>query len=307
MTPFLLYQVKAGICIMLFTALYYALFRKETFLWFNRFYLVSAMVFSCILPAIRLQGISLGNDRISTVVLGTVSVYASEIIPDNVRELKAGSVLSWVYAGVAAVLAMYLVVQLIMMLVKVLHHEPTRYGRYRIISLPEELHSFSFFHVVFLGRYALKEGDNDRVMQHELAHARQWHSLDIVILQLIKVFQWFNPFIYLAEKALQETHEYLADTAVLEQDGQPDRYRLLLLTRVFGIQPGIFSFFNQSLLKNRLTMMTKEKSPPRNRLKYLAALPLVCVLGLMMCCSTNEPDDSACQNISMVQSLCLPG
>jgi TonB family protein len=89
----------------------------------------------------------------------------------------------------------------------------------------------------------------------------------------------------------KETHEYLADEAVLEQDGQPDQYRMLLLTQVFGVQPGIFSFFNYSLIKNRITMMTKEKSPNRNRLKYLAALPLVFILGLLMCCTIIKSQD----------------
>jgi TonB family protein len=142
--------------------------------------------------------------------------------------------------------------------------------------------------MVFLSQPAGQTIETNPVLLHEMAHARQMHSLDILLIQIIKIFQWFNPFVYLAEKALQETHEYLADETVLEQDGQPDRYRLLLLTQVFGVQPGIFSFFNHSLIKNRLTMMTKEKSPCRNRFKYLAALPLVFVLGLMMCCSKTE-------------------
>jgi len=38
-------------------------------------------------------------------------------------------------------------------------------------------------------------------------------------------------------------------------------------------------------------MMTKEKSPPRNRLKYLAALPLILIMGLVMCCKLNNPDE----------------
>ncbi|MBN1143541.1 MAG: TonB family protein, partial [Bacteroidales bacterium] len=120
-----------------------------------------------------------------------------------------------------------------------------------------------------------------------------------------KIFQWFNPFIYLTEKAMQETHEYLADQAVMEQNGGIDQYRLLLLTQVFGIQPGIFSYFNYSLIKNRLIMMTKEKSPFRNRLKYVTVLPLLMILGYVVCPThvySQDPDKQAGKNEKIVVS-----
>jgi TonB family protein len=77
----------------------------------------------------------------------------------------------------------------------------------------------------------------------------------------------------------------------MEQNGAIDQYRMLLLTQVFGIQPGIFSYFNYSLIKNRLIMMTKEKSPFRNLFKYITALPLLLVLGYVMCPTLAYPQD----------------
>ncbi len=184
----------------------------------------------------------------------------------------------------------YLLAQLIHLGLLAFRCENARWNDFRLVILPDKSHSFSFFNFIFLSLPAGEKPGQSPVLFHEMAHARQWHSLDILLIQIIKIFQWFNPFVYLTEKALQETHEYLADAAVLEQDGEPGRYRLLLLTQVFGLQPGIFNFFNHSLIKNRLTMMTKEKSPLRNRFKYLAALPLVLLLGLVMCCNRNKPE-----------------
>ncbi len=157
--------------------------------------------------------------------------------------------------------SVYLLYQLFHLLVTILRSSSVRKGNYRIMIMPEKSQSFSFFNLIFISASTAETDERQQVVLHELTHARQWHSADILLIQFIKIFQWFNPFIYLIEKALQETHEYLADEAVLEQDGQSDRYRLLLLTQVFGVQPGIFSFFNYSLIKNRLIMMTKEKSP----------------------------------------------
>jgi TonB family protein len=293
MSSFLLYQLKAGICIMLFTGFYYVLFRKETFHRFNRIYLLSSFMLSAVIPAVQLYVVSADSLLIPTRIIGAVNVYAGKGAPNAGSEINTISVPLLSYIIISFLFSIYLIYQVLGLIILIARRGFSYWGNYRIVLMPENTYSFSFFNLVFLSQPASQIIEENPVLLHEMAHARQLHSFDILLVQIIKIFQWFNPFVYFAEKALQETHEYLADTAVLEQDGQPERYRLLLLNRVFGIQPGIFSFFNHSLLKNRLTMMTKEKSPPRNRLKYLAALPLVLLMGLVMCCKQHETKDVA--------------
>ncbi|MFO7370383.1 MAG: M56 family metallopeptidase [Bacteroidales bacterium] len=283
MTPFLLYQLKVAASLAAFTLLYYLLFRKETFYRFNRFYLLTSLVLAHLLPVVKLP-IRQVNFQTTIPDYGDIgAVDYTALAQTSFQSAPAINVPLLVYGGIAAVIASYLIYQLISMVVLVIRKNVTRLGSYRLILLPEKNQSFSFFNLIFLNA-ALDDADhNNQVLQHELAHARQLHSLDIFIIQVVKIFQWFNPFIYLTEKAMQETHEYLADQAVMEQNGGIDQYRLLLLTQVFGIQPGIFSYFNYSLIKNRLIMMTKEKSPFRNRLKYLVVVPLLILLSLMIC------------------------
>lgn len=275
---------------MLFTGLYYLLFRKETFHRFNRFYLLASLLLAAVIPAVHLPGFSGGNPLLPVRIIKAVIVYAGQVTTDNASGLKSGTLLTLVYGGMALLFTGYLLAQLIHLGLLAFRCENARWNDFRLVILPDKSHSFSFFNFIFLSMPAGETPGQSPVLHHEMAHARQWHSLDILLIQIVKIFQWFNPFVYLAEKALQETHEYLADAAVLEQDGEPGRYRLLLLTQVFGLQPGIFNFFNHSLIKNRLTMMTKEKSPLRNRFKYLAALPLVLLLGLVMCCNRNKTE-----------------
>jgi TonB family protein len=291
MTSFLLYQLKAGMCIMLFTGLYYALFRKETFHRFNRFYLISSLLLSAILPAIRLPGIAVGGTPMLPNFILAVTVYADKAAFISPHETHPFSLLERGYLLITLFFTACLFYQLVNLIILISRRGITPMGNYRLVILPEKNQSFSFFNLVFMSSSAAQTDQSNQILQHEMAHAQQWHSLDIMIIQLVKIFQWFNPFIYLTEKSLQETHEYLADEAVLEQDGQSDRYRLLLLTRVFGVQPGILSFFNYSLIKNRLTMMTKEKSPLRNRLKYLAVMPLILFIGLLICCKQHKTEN----------------
>ena len=293
MMPFLLYQFKVAVCIAVFTGFYFAVLQKETFHVFNRVYLIASLLLSLVIPMVSLAPFTAKSEGVFPVILGAVTVYADKMAAAGGQPQQQFPFLLMLYWGVAGIFACYLLFHLLRLLLLIRRSGISKQEGNKIVLLPNGKESFSFFSLIFLHPAVAGSGQADQVIRHELAHALQWHSLDILLLQGIKICQWFNPFLYIIEKNLKETHEYLADTAVLEQDGHYDRYRLLLLAQVFGIQPGIFSFFNRSLIKNRLTMMTKEKSPSRNRLKYLAALPLVLLLGLLMCCSINKKDDTS--------------
>jgi len=197
MTPFIYYQLKAGICIMLFTGLYYALFRKETFHKLNRIYLVFTLILSQLLPAIELPAINPAAESGLTQFVNAVTIYASKnmIVEQSGQRLSA---VALVYGITAILLVMYLLYQIINVLVLIRQSGTFRLDKYRIISLPGRFHSFSFFNLIFISSSDSHSDDSKQILQHELAHAGQWHSLDIMLIQITKILQWFNPFIYLA-------------------------------------------------------------------------------------------------------------
>lgn len=98
------------------------------------------------------------------------------------------------------------------------------------------------------------------MLAHEMEHVRQGHSFDILILELLTIFQWFNPFIWLLKRSLRENHEFLADNGVLKPGVSSANYRLLLLNSSFIQQPILANNFNYSLIKIRIKMITKIKS-----------------------------------------------
>lgn len=265
---------------MVFTSLYYILFRKETFLRLNRFLLMALLGLSFLLPLVRFRMPQ--ADPVPAIrFIGAVTVYADRLAVENPVSFAAGSLLSILYFTGVFLFMVYFLIQIATLVLQVRKGEVSRHESYFLISLAENRPAFSFFNLIFLNRNA--EGQT-QVLTHELAHMRQWHSLDILLLQGIKIFQWFNPFVYLAERTMHETHEYLADASVMEQDGEADGYRLLLLSRVFGVQPGIFSFFHHSPIKNRMVMLTKQKSPISHRFKYLSVLPVFLLLFFAISC-----------------------
>ncbi len=287
MTEFIIYQMKAAFCLAVFCVLYSLLFRKETYYSFNRIYLLSAIILSMLLPAIYLGNFnSTGN--ILPVAIKSVTVMAYKANGGSVQGSLKIHYLSLLYISIMTVSVMFLLHQLVRIRLLTRGNKSLFCDGYRIVMLEKGNHTFSFFNRIFVPAAYASDHQYKQVILHELAHIRQRHSIDILILKIIKILQWFNPFIYFMETMLKETHEYLADEAVLKQDSDANGYRLLLLSQVFGMKPGLFSFFNHSLFKNRLIMMTKRKSMPASRLKYLAIIPGLALMMAVVCCHKTE-------------------
>ncbi len=284
---FLIFQGWAAFGIAVFTIIYSLLFRKETFYRFNRIFLVSSLILSMVLPAIHLAPLPSGTGLLP-VAIKSVTVMSNKVYAPGIQARETFHFLPLFYWIIALLLTLYLVYQLTGILTLIRRQKVHSEDGHKVVLLPSGTHTFSFFNLIFIPPGLSSGSEYSQVVCHELAHVRQFHSLDILLFRILKIIQWFNPFIYLMETMLKETHEYLADEAVLKQDSNAGQYRLLLLSQVLGVKPGLFSFFNHSLIKNRLTMMTKQKSPPRSRLKYLMALPFLTLVILVVCCNNSE-------------------
>jgi TonB family protein len=138
---------------------------------------------------------------------------------------------------------------------------------------------FSFFNYLFINRSQMEPAQLETIVAHEQVHWRQLHSADLLLAELLTIFQWFNPFAWLFRKALETVHEYLADEGVLRKGYEPFNYQNLLLVQATGISAfGFANHFNHSLIKKRIIMMTKNKSRRWSQLKVLLALPLTLLL-----------------------------
>ena len=99
---------------------------------------------------------------------------------------------------------------------------------------------------------------DDTLIQHEITHCKQGHSFDILLVELMKVFYWINPFVWLIKRSVQLNHEFLADNKVL-LNHNVDNYQNLLINLVIKNDTGVLiSNFNFSFTKQRLKMMTKQ-------------------------------------------------
>ena len=282
MEAFILYQVKSAFCLSLFCIVYLLLVRNLTFYRLNRFFLMSAIALSFVIPALHIELLTAKPAAMANIVLDTLFVSDTYPVSSANQAFSWTSLVTYGYFAVALLFAGFFIYQILGLLTLVRRHGVKRRKGSFLVTIPDALPAFSFFNVLFINASVSADEKGNPVIQHELAHARQFHSADILLLELVKIMQWFNPFIFIVQRLVKETHEYLADEAVLEQNSDSAGYRLLLLSQVFGIQPGISNYFNHSLIKKRFTMMSKKKSPMIRQVRYLLLLPVAFLLVLFL-------------------------
>ncbi len=138
---------------------------------------------------------------------------------------------------------------------------------------------FSAFGHIFIDK-SLDPDEAEEIIKHEQKHLDRFHFFDILLIELLKVIQWFNPFIYLFDKSLRAVHEYQADEECLNSGIPVHSYQGLVMNQVFRAR--IFnpsnSFSNPTLIKKRMIMMTKKRSKALANLKILLVVPMLAAL-----------------------------
>ena len=158
-------------------------------------------------------------------------------------------------------------------------------GYQLVISKVSEI--FSYFNWVFIPEDKIDDYDK-HIIEHEKAHIQLKHSWDIILTEIYIAFFWFNPLLYFYRKSLKSVHEFQADKGVLQNGVKTSQYMQLLLQSLEVSKPNkLYNYFNQPILKKRVTMMTKPKSNRLAQLKYILLIP---VCGLLISAFTSPID-----------------
>ena len=211
------------------------------------------------------------TDYITT--LPTIVVTAETKAP----LLTWNDVLAGIYWTGLCIMLLYLVLQIIQtcLLIKGGLRHTDKYGN--TVILKEDIKSpFSIFHYIVM---SVEDYENHRrnILTHEQEHIRMYHSYDLLLLQVVKVLQWFNPFVWFLENDLKALHEYQADEAVINQGIDAKQYQQLLVVKAGGnrLQP-FANNLRRGSLKKRIIMMYQKKSNRWMMLKALFILPMTC-------------------------------
>ena len=153
-------------------------------------------------------------------------------------------------------------------------HPKEKWHGINIIKLDKNLPPFSFINYVFLNKDLSSKNKLEQILAHEKEHIRQLHSFDLLLAHFVAIIQWFNPFVWVLQKAIKTNHEYLADRKVVRQGYNLFDYQELLLKQFITIPSvQLVNNFNLISIKNRIYMMNKIKSGFVAKLKALLIIP----------------------------------
>ena len=162
-------------------------------------------------------------------------------------------------------------------LLRIIHcSERKRFSGFNLIESSDISGSFSFFRFIFLPKN-LNESEKGIILKHEETHIVQNHWIDLILTNILTLIWWFNPFMWIYEKAIRNNHEYLADKEVLKRYKQTD-FQQTLVNQWFKchVFPVINSFAYSDRLK-RINMMKKNLSNPAKKLFSLIAIPAIAI------------------------------
>lgn len=294
-TQFFIYLAKVNGALLLFYLLYIAVFRHDTFIRLRRSYLLSAVLFSLLYPLFTVD--SLGG--LFSILQSRQPVEATiELGEPTVLLLEsdaAGFTVPWRFIVQSILLlgSLFFAFRLIMQVVSIVRirrrcREEVISG-YKILNASHEITPFSFFKWIIVNTDAHSEEELQQILIHESTHVRQWHSADVLLGELLSVFFWWNPAVWLLKREIVINLEYLADNDVLQHgvNSREYQYHLLKLTYHETAVP-LSNHFNVSQLKQRITMMNKTQSPAVKLAKYLTVIPLVLLLITLNSCLSKE-------------------
>ena len=275
MTPEFAYFLKVNVAFILLYAFYRLFFYKDTFFKLRRTILLAFFGVSLLYPLMNIQDwIREQGPIVEVIQMYSAILPETTITPGNVPQTNWHDLLlpgiSYLYWSGVIALSFRFLVQLSSILLLARRSEVTLIRNVRVHLLNKPAGPFSFFRLVFLHPDSHSEKEIDEILVHECTHVSQWHSIDVIICELVCIICWVNPFVWLLKREVRHNLEYLADDTVLESgyDSRSYQYHLLGLAHTNRSVTSLSNNFNMLHLKNRISMMNKKRSRSIGRTKY---------------------------------------
>ena len=285
MEAFFDYLLKSSIWITAFAAIYFLFLRNERYFFLNRIFLITGLLAGLFFPFITF------TYEVETVpAMGAITIgdLLAEVIPIDVvkSEFSVPFILSILFVAGMVLMFSHLTYQTVKVIRIIRRSEVERLYSAKVIKNDIFLTSFTFFSYVFVNP-SVRDAEIKEIIAHEKGHIGQYHWIDIVLCETLRIIQWFNPFVWFYGRFIRQNHEYLADKAALKQTENSSVYKAVLLNQLMGDEViKLAHLFNYSLNKKRFNMMKNSYIPFINRFKVLMIIP---VAGFIFyTCGTNK-------------------
>lgn len=271
--------LKIILCSGIVLGLYYLFLAKEKTLTFNRFYLLLGLIFSYSIPFVTIETKEIVKEKTALLLEEEIPMQILQNpTPMQAETFDYTQLLLIIYFVISGILIVKMLCSIVK--IKTLKGRKIIYQNRNVVLLEKEIAPFSFLSTIYLSEKYFKDKKIDeRMFLHEEIHVKQKHSFDVLLIEVVKAFSWFNPFIYLYKNVMITNHEFLADEEVIIKNENIKNYQELILNEVLKQQNlPLTHQFNFNNTKKRFIMMTKRNSKFAEAKKYLA-IPLFIVLA----------------------------
>ena len=281
MNDALMYFLKVNIAIALFYSFYRLVFYHDTFWSTRRFYLVLSILLSFAYPLISISGWLERQQPMQAILSNYVQLNEITVSTTPASTITLENLVLAVYFIVAVILLGKMAFQLASVLRWIMKGEKRMLDGVEIRAIDGNITPFSFFRTIVMNPAMHSEHETRQILTHESTHARQWHSLDAILSELLTVCCWINPAAWLLKREIRHNLEFLADNSVVRSGIDPRNYQYHLLQLSCQIPENqLINKFNVSPLKKRITMMNQQKTRKAGILKYSLIVPMALALVL---------------------------
>ena len=270
------YLIKSSVIIAIFYLFYKVFLRNETYFKAIRWFLLSGLILSLVLPfVIFTKYTSLPQELVSE----TQIISESTIIPlveNKTTSLEIKQLIFSIYVTGVIILFIQFLINLGSLLTLLIKYPIRQESGLLFIETNKSISPFSFFNYVVFNPKQFKSEELKQIITHEKIHAKHLHSIDTVLIQLLTIFQWYNPFVWLYRKELQQNLEFITDEITQKLvDCKKNYQQLILKTSAPDYQLALANNFYNSILKKRILMLHKERSKNNRQWKLVFIIPIL--------------------------------
>ncbi len=299
----LLVLLKINLLLALLAMVYYFALRKLTFYRLNRYYLLAAIACSAAYPFIDLSPFFTSEQQ-------TELNQFLPAVPEELTNNTDNFFLHWLgilfLAGVGVMTAR-LIRQFISLyqlhrkaVSGTLHHIPVK-------LLQQKANPFSFGKHIYINPALHTTTQQETILAHEKVHVQQWHTLDIVLAELLLLCCWCNPAAWFIKKAVRENLEFITDEEVIQKGFDRKLYQYSLLQVSTGVSPiAIANKFTLQDIKKRIQMMNGRRSSRLGLVSYIA-LPLLLTISLLFTVSAKKTKELVDAFTHTIENITTPG
>lgn len=291
MNNLLFYIISTGVCLSLFILTYLLFLKNNTRFNLCRFYLIAAILFSFIIPFITVD-VGIRFNEIKEAIANQPNIAPSQNfevqelptepiqIEKSTWNINYNRLVSIVFLSISFLLFVRFIFRFgSIILIQTSGNRHENEDGTNLIFTDRTDNAFSFLRSIFINPLKFTDEEKRLIIEHEREHIRHLHSIDLILIELLIVLQWFNPFAYIARRRLIEIHEFIADNGVIRKGADPYSYQNLLLSVVSSsCLPTVGNQLSALITKKRIAMIGKPLNQTGRWINFLILVPITLTL-----------------------------